>query len=63
MPGAAVTMGAGAAAQGTVTASMAAANAAATGIKGYRSQLDAMAKRTTDPTMTRALNAVCRPAG
>jgi len=43
---------------------MAAANVAATGIKGYRSQVAAMAKRTADPTMTaRALTAVCRPAG
>src|SRR5207244_10904063 len=40
----------GAAAQGTVTAGMAAANVAATGIKGYRSQVAAMAKRTADPT-------------
>ena len=48
MPGAAVTMGAGAAAQGTVTAGMAAANVAATGFKGYRSQVDVMAKRTAD---------------
>ncbi len=39
MPGAAITMGAGAAAQGAVTGGMAAANVAATGIKGCRTSL------------------------
>jgi hypothetical protein len=48
MPGAAVTMGAGAAAQGAVTGGMIAANAAATGVKGYRSGVDAMAGRSAD---------------
>jgi hypothetical protein len=48
MPGAAVTMGAGAAAQGAVTGGMVAANVAATGIKGYRSGIDAMAGRSAD---------------
>ncbi len=48
MPGAAVTMGAGAAAQGGATAGMAAANVAAGGVKGYRSQVDAMAGRSAD---------------
>ncbi len=65
MPGAAVTMGAGAAAQGTVTASMAAANVAATGIKtfvsAYRkfapargpSRLDPQARRDAHEAMGR----------
>lgn len=46
MPGAAVTMGAGAAAQGGVTAGMAAANVGVSGIKGYRSQIDELASRS-----------------
>jgi len=45
MPGAAVTMGAGAAAQGGVTAGMAVANAGLSGVKGYRSAMDPMASR------------------
>jgi hypothetical protein len=48
MPGAAVTMGAGVAAQGAVTGGMIAANAAATGVKGYRSGVDAMAGQSAD---------------
>lgn len=48
MPGAAVTMGAGAAAQGGVTAGMAAANVAMSGIKGYRSDVERMAGRSAD---------------
>jgi hypothetical protein len=48
MPGAAVTMGAGAAAQGGVTAGMAAANVAAGGIKAYRSDIERMAGRSAD---------------
>ena len=48
MPGAAVTMGAGAAAQGGLTAGMAAANVAAGGVKAYRSAMDAMAGRSAD---------------
>ena len=48
MPGAAVTMGAGAAAQGTVTAGAAAATAATSGIKAYRSQVEQMASRSAD---------------
>src|SRR6059058_2640651 len=53
----------GAAAQGTVTAGMAAANVAATGIKGYRSQVAAMAKRTADPTMTARAHGRLPPGG
>jgi len=48
MPGAAVTMGAGAAAQGGVTAGMAAVNVAAGGVKAYRSAMGAMAGRSAD---------------
>lgn len=48
MPGAAATMGVGAAAQGGVTAGMAAANAAAGGIKAYRSEIEQMAGRSAD---------------
>ena len=48
MPGAAVTMGAGAAAQGTVTAGMAAANVAVSGVKTYRTAMGAMASRSAD---------------
>jgi hypothetical protein len=48
MPGAAVTIGAGAAAQGGVTAGMAAANVAAGGVKGYRSGVESMAGRSAD---------------
>jgi hypothetical protein len=43
MPGAAVTMGAGAAAQGGATAGMAAANVAVGGVKAYRSAIEQMA--------------------
>jgi Domain of unknown function (DUF4410) len=50
MPGAAVTMGAGAAAQGAVTAGMAAANVAVTGVKAYRTAMGAMASRSADKT-------------
>jgi hypothetical protein len=48
MPGAAVTMGAGAAAQGAVTGGMAAANVAFGGAKAYRSGIDSMIDRTAD---------------
>ena len=48
MPGAAVTMGAGAAAQGAVTAGMAAANVAVSGVKAYRTTMGAMAGRSAD---------------
>jgi len=48
MPGAAVTMGAGAAAQGGLTAGMAAANVAVGGVKAYRSAMGAMASRSAD---------------
>lgn len=48
MPGAAITMGAGAAAQGGATVGMAAANVAVTGVKGYRSRTDAMAGRSAE---------------
>ncbi len=48
MPGAAVTMGAGAAAQGGVTAGMAAANVAMGGVKAYRSDIERMAGRSAD---------------
>jgi hypothetical protein len=48
MPGAAVTMGAGAAAQGAVTGGMAAANVAVGGAKAYRSGIDAMIGQTAD---------------
>lgn len=50
MPGAAVTMGAGAAAQGGVTAGMAVANAGIGGVKAYRSAMGAMAGRSADKT-------------
>jgi hypothetical protein len=48
MPGAAITMGAGAAAQGAVTGGMAAANVAVGGVKAYRSAMGAMASRSAD---------------
>ena len=48
MPGAAVTMGAGAAAQGAVTAGMVAANTAVGGAKAYRSAINGMASRSAD---------------
>jgi hypothetical protein len=48
MPGAAVTMGAGAAAQGGLSAGMAAANVAAAGVKAYRTAMGPMADRTAD---------------
>jgi hypothetical protein len=48
MPGAAVTMGAGAAASGGVTAAVAAANIAVSGVKGYRSDAERMAGRSAD---------------
>ncbi len=48
MPGAAVTMGAGAAAQGGMTAGMAAANVAVGGVKAYRTAMGAMAGRSAD---------------
>ena len=48
MPGAAITMGAGAAAQGGATAGMAAANVAASGVKAYRTAMDPMLDRTAD---------------
>jgi hypothetical protein len=46
MPGAAITMGAGAAAQGGATAGMAVANMGISGFKAYRSSLDPMIDRT-----------------
>jgi hypothetical protein len=46
MPGAAATMGAGAAAQGAVTGGMAAANVALGGVKTYRSDVANMASRS-----------------
>jgi hypothetical protein len=46
MPGAAVTMGAGAAAQGGATLAMGAANAGIAGAKGYTSMVDSLAKDT-----------------
>jgi len=46
MPGAAVTMGAGAAAQGGATAGMAAANVALGGVKAYRSETAQLADRS-----------------
>jgi uncharacterized protein DUF4410 len=45
MPGAAVTMGAGAAAQGGMTAGVAAANVAVSGVKTYRSETAQLAGR------------------
>jgi hypothetical protein len=51
MPGAAVTMGAGAAAQGTVTGGMAAATVATSGVKAYRSQVEEMASRSADEAL------------
>ena len=48
MPGAAVTMGAGAAAQGGATAGMAAANVAAGGAKAYTSQVAYLSDKTAD---------------
>ena len=51
MPGAAVTMGAGAAAQGGVTAGMAAGNVALGGVKAYRSSIDPMLDRTAQKAL------------
>jgi hypothetical protein len=48
LPGAAVTMGAGAAAQGGLTAGMAVANAGISGVKAYRSADDPMIDRTAE---------------
>jgi len=48
MPGAAVTMGAGAAAQGAVTGGMVAANVAMGGVKAYKSEVDQLAGQTAD---------------
>jgi hypothetical protein len=48
MPGAAVTMGAGAAVSGGLTVGVAAANVAATGVKAYRSEIERMAGRSAD---------------
>jgi hypothetical protein len=48
MPGAAITMGAGAAAQGGVTAGMAVANAGISGVKAYRSADDPMIDRMAE---------------
>lgn len=48
MPGAAVTMGAGAAAQGGATAAMMAANAGIGGVKTYTSQVDSLTGQTAD---------------
>ena len=46
LPGAAATMGVGAAAQGGVTVGMAAANTAASGFRVYRSQIEQLADRS-----------------
>ncbi|HVM97165.1 MAG TPA: DUF4410 domain-containing protein [Candidatus Acidoferrales bacterium] len=48
MPGAAVTLGAGAAAQGGVTAGAAVANAGVAGVKVYRSDMEQMAGRSAE---------------
>lgn len=48
MPGAAVTMGAGAAAQGGATVAMGAANAGVAGVKGYRGMVSRLASDTAD---------------
>lgn len=48
MPGAALTMGAGAAATGGVSAGLAAANVAVSGAKAFRSQIEQMAGRSAD---------------
>ncbi|MGH7410087.1 MAG: hypothetical protein ACREJ6_03360 [Candidatus Methylomirabilis sp.] len=48
MPGAAVTMGAGAAAQGAVTGGMVAANAAVGSVKVYRSEMGQMTARSAE---------------
>jgi hypothetical protein len=52
MPGALVTGGAGAAASGGMTAGAAAANVAASGVKGYRSQVEQMAARSADQAVS-----------
>ncbi len=51
MPGAAVTMGAGAAAQGGMTAGLAAANAGIGGVKAHRSSMDPMIDRLADKSV------------
>jgi hypothetical protein len=51
MPGAAVTMGAGAAAQGGATAGMAVANAGMAGGKMYTSQVEYLSDKTADQTV------------
>ena len=51
MPGAAVTMGAGAAVQGGATAGMAVANAAVSGGKIYTSQVNYLSEKTADQTV------------
>lgn len=48
MPGAAVTLGAGAAAQGGVTAGAAVANVAVAGVKTYRSEVERMAGKSAE---------------
>ncbi len=48
MPGAALTLGAGAAAQGGVTAGVAAANVGVSGVKSYRSAMGQMTARSAD---------------
>ena len=48
LPGAAVTMGAGAAAQGAVTGGMAAANVVVSGVKVYRSETGQMTARSAE---------------
>lgn len=53
MPGAAVTMGAGAAAQGGVTAASAAATAATSGVKVYRSSIEQLAGRSGEQAAKR----------
>lgn len=52
LPGAALTMGAGAAAQGGVTAGMAAANVAVSGVKAYKTAMGPMADRTANKAAT-----------
>jgi hypothetical protein len=51
MPGAALTMGAGAAVQGGATAEMTAANVAAGGVKAYRGEVERIAGRSADATV------------
>jgi hypothetical protein len=52
MPGAALTLGAGAAAQGTVTAGVAGANVAKSGVTTYRSAMGQMTARSAEQAVT-----------